>query len=73
MKDREQAIILKHFNQCRKFLDEQKEIKKQVAKEKFPMLPSMYHRAVGAYTEIFSLIKELGLEDYVIDDLLVGE
>ena len=70
MKGKEQAIILKHFNQCRKFLDEQKEVKKQIVNDRFPMLPTMYHRAVGAYTEMFSLVKELGLADYVIEDIL---
>ena len=70
MTSKEAQIILKHFAHCSKFLEEQKEIKNQIVNDRFPTLPTMYHRAVGAYTEIFSLVKELGLGDLVISDLL---
>ena len=73
MKDKEKQIILKHFINCKRFFDEQNENKKQIANERFPMSPTMYHIAVGAYTEMISLIKELGLSDYVIDELLQGD
>ena len=73
MKDKEKQIIFKHFMNCKRFFDEQNEIKKQIANERFPILPTMYHRAVGAYTEMLSLIKELDLSDYFIDEILQGD
>ena len=70
MTQNEKRIIMRRFLQAQKFLDEQKEVKKECVKQRFPMLPTMYHRAVGAYTEMMALIKELGLSDYAIDSLL---
>ena len=70
MTQNEKRIIMRRFLQAQKFLDEQKEVKKQIANDRFPMLPTMYHRAVGAFTEMMGLIKELGLSDYAIDSLL---
>lgn len=70
MTQKEKRIITGRFLQARKFLDEQKEVKEECSKQRFPMLPTMYHRAVGAFTEMMGLIKELGLEDCVITSLL---